>query len=202
MTNSNLLNSPLILLGLMVWFISGCSDNKQVSNIPIRGFWSEKPAQNWEQALVTGNGTMGALVMGQPISDTIMISHAKLYMPLHEPLPPVNSGVKLDSIRKMMFAGKYGEASQYVVDLSHREGWGGKRWTDPFVPAFDVLVRMVGDTIVNDYKRSVNFETAEAAVTWNGANGRYIRKVFASRSDTIVVISIKGPAKGSLNCRI
>ena len=49
----------------------------------------------------------------------------------------------------MMLAGEYGKSSQYAVDLSHREGWGGKRWTDPFVPAFDLLIHIVGNTTIS-----------------------------------------------------
>jgi alpha-L-fucosidase 2 len=194
--------SMILLIGIATGLLSSCQDKKTAGTDIQRGFWSEKPAINWEHSLVTGNGTMGVLVMGQPLSDTLILSHAKLYMPLHEPLPPVNSGAKLDTIRQLMFAGKYAEASQYVVDLSHSEGWVGKRWTDPFVPAFNVLIQMVGDTLVEGYKRSVDFASGVASVTWNGAAGTYSRRVFASRADTLVVISVRGPAKGSLNCNI
>lgn len=191
-----------LFAGLVTLGVISCGHSDRESAAQLRGFWSGKPAQNWEQSLVTGNGTMGVLVMGQPIADTLILSHARLYMPLHEPLPPVNSGAKLDSIRQMMFAGKYGEASQYVVDLTHREGWGGKRWTDPFVPAFDIRIHMDSDTAVSEYRRSVNFETGEAEVRWKGNQGIYTRKVFASRADTVVVIAIKGPGRGLLNCRV
>ena len=34
---------------------------------PERGFISGKPADNWEQALVTGNGKLGAMVFGVPL---------------------------------------------------------------------------------------------------------------------------------------
>ena len=193
----------LILLGGIIFLtLSGCGNNYEKSALQNRGFWSEKPAQTWEQSLVTGNGTMGVMVMGQALSDTLILSHARLYMPLNEPLPPVNSGEKLDSIRQMMFAGKFGEASQYIVDLSHREGWGGKRWTDPCVPACDLRIHMEEDTAVTGYRRSVNFASGEVSVNWKGNQGLYSRKVFASRTDTVVVISIKGPGKGMLSCRI
>jgi hypothetical protein len=194
--------SLVLLFVCVLPALFACRSNHENNDFQNRGFWSEKPAQTWEQSLVTGNGTMGVLVMGKPLSDTLIMSHAKLYMPLHEPLPPVNSGEKLDSIRQMMFAGRYGEASQFIVDLSHREGWGGKRWTDPFVPAFDVIIKMDGDTLVSDYRRSVNFSTGEASVKWKGNLGAYSRDVFASRQDTVVVISVKGPGKGLLNCKI
>lgn len=193
---------PQFFLLASISFFTSCSKSHDNKYLPFRGFWSVNPATGWENSLVTGNGTMGVLVMGQPLSDTLILSHAKLYMPLHEPLLPVNSGIKLDTIRKMMFAGKYGEASQYVVDLSSHEGWSGKRWTDPFVPAFDIRIQMVGDTLVNDYKRSVNFSSGEVSVSWKSSMGTYSRSVFASRADTVVVFAIRGHGKGSVNCNI
>jgi hypothetical protein len=202
MDHSSRMRMRYFLIALVARILTGCSNDEGLNINPARGFWSENPAQTWEQSLLTGNGTMGVLVMGQPLSDTLILSHAKLYMPLHEPLPPVNSGAKLDTIRQLMFAGKYGEASQYVVDLSHREGWRGKRWTDPFVPAFDVRIKMVGDTLVSHYRRSVDFTSGVASVSWRGTKGNWSRRVFASRADTLVIISINGPGKGSVNCTI
>jgi hypothetical protein len=46
-----------------------------------RGFVSRKPARDWEHSLLTGNGTMGAMVPGEPCKETIHLSHAALYLP-------------------------------------------------------------------------------------------------------------------------
>jgi hypothetical protein len=45
---------------------------------------------DWANALVSGNGTLGAMVFGQPLDETIILNHARPFMPLHEPLlfPP------------------------------------------------------------------------------------------------------------------
>ena len=196
------INAILISGICIIGLLSSCGGLEKATTYSSHGFWSEKPAHRWEQSLVTGNGTMGVLIMGQALSDTLIMSHARLYMPVNEPLPPLNLGNKLDTLRQMMFAGKYSKASQYVVDFSHHEGWGGKRWTDPFVPAFDIRIQMIGDSSINDYHRSVDFSSGVASVNWKGTKGIYSRKVFASRSDTIVVVSIEGTGKGSINCKI
>ena len=46
---------------------------------PERGFVSLKPGNSWEEALISGNGRHGALVYGQPIDETIVLNHARLY---------------------------------------------------------------------------------------------------------------------------
>jgi len=131
---------------------SSCSqhDPIDIGSTPDRGFRSNRPADKWEEGLVSGNGIMGAMVMGHPLSDTIIVNHASLYMPVNEPLEPVSQGDYLEEIRSLMLDGQYGEASRFVVDLSHEEGWEGKRWTDPIIPAFDIVIDMEQNS-VKDY---------------------------------------------------
>ena len=48
---------------------------------PERGFISNQPAENWQHGLLTGNGTIGAIIMGKPYNETITLSHELLYLP-------------------------------------------------------------------------------------------------------------------------
>ena len=111
-------------------------------SFPERGFVSSKPATQWEHALVSGNGKYGALVFGQPLDETIVLNHARLFMPVHEPLTPVNTGAHLTEIRQMIANGQYKRATEYVVEISKTEGYGEKRWTDPYIPAFNIRAIM------------------------------------------------------------
>jgi hypothetical protein len=43
-----------------------------ITNIPQRGFISTRPADTWEQALVSGNGKYGAMVLSHPLDETII----------------------------------------------------------------------------------------------------------------------------------
>ena len=169
---------------------------------PERGFVSSQPAANWENALVSGNGKFGALVFGQPLDETIVLNHARLFMPLHEPLPPVDTAGQLPEIRRMLAAGDYQRAADFVVERAKLAGYGGKRWTDPFVPAFDVRVKMSANGAVGNYSRTVDFATGVAAVNWSDARGEFQRQVFVSRPDDVVVLAIKGPQAGSVDCEL
>lgn len=173
-----------------------------VLKVPERGFVSARPAERWEQALISGNGKMGAMVMSRPLEEIIILNRAGLFMPLHKPLPPVNTAGHLTEIRKMISDGRYQEAADYVVELSHKEGWGAKRWTDPYIPAFDLLVNMEVKGDVKQYMRSVDFQTGEAAVRWEDERGEFMRRLFVSRPDNVVVLSITGPSGGKVNCEL
>ncbi|MCO4291570.1 glycoside hydrolase family 95 protein [Solitalea sp. MAHUQ-68] len=164
---------------------------------PKRGITSWQPAANWEHALLSGNGTMGALVMGQPYDETIILSHSALYLPQKQSKQPIDQASRLDEIRKLMLQGKYREASLIPVDQRAKEDYTDAR--DPFIPAFDV--RIVQQPLnIKKYQRSVNFETGEAIVDWESDKASFQRKLFVSRTDSVIVISIKGTEK--INCSI
>lgn len=170
--------------------------------VPERGFVSSQPAQTWDNALVSGNGKFGALVYGQPLDETIVLNHARLFMPLHEPLPPVDTASHLQEIRQLLADGKYQAVADLVVDLSKKEGYGEKRWTDPFVPAFDMRVTVASNSPITSYSRSVDFATGVASVNWSDASGGFDRELFVSRSDDLVVLAIKGSKAGLVNCSL
>jgi alpha-L-fucosidase 2 len=166
-------------------------------NSPDHGFTSWLPARSWEEALLSGNGTIGTMVMGRPHDETIILNHALLYLPASFPIKPINQASRLDEIRKLMLAGKYTDAAKIPVEQSMKEGYGGLHWTDPYMPAFDIKLNMVPSNITN-YARSVNFETGECIIDWEDSIGIFQRKLFVSRADSIVVIHIKGD--GKINC--
>lgn len=167
---------------------------------PERGFFSKSPARTWEQALVSGNGTHGAMVFGEPEQETVIINHGRLYLPLHQPLPPPDTASILPEIRRLLAAGDYQKSSELVVDLAKRSGYSGKHWTDPFIPACDMQIRMPSSGKRNQYQRSVDFATGVTEVTWADSRGRFSRRLFVSRTDDVIVMSIRGPSAGSVDC--
>ncbi|RZK24254.1 MAG: alpha-L-fucosidase [Hymenobacter sp.] len=164
---------------------------------PARGFSSEQPAPSWDHALLSGNGTLGALVMGQAHDETIILSHCQLYLPLNAPKPPIDQASRLPEIRQLLLAGKYAEAAKIPVDQRKKENFDSG--SDPFIPAFDLrLTQEPGN--VRRYQRSTNFATGETSVDWTDNHGTFQRRLFVSRPDSAVVLSIKGT--GKINCRL
>ncbi len=187
------MKKTLILIAIASVLFLSCKNGKgeiEISNIPERGFYSTRAAEKWEESLVTGNGTMGAMIAGNPYNESIVFNHALLYLPLFEPLKPVSQGKHLEHIRWMMLNGKYAEASQFVVDLANSEGYNGKHATDPFIPAFRMNV--VSDSLkVKNYARTVDFTTGEVEVKWEDENGVYSRQTFISRPENVVAIRLR-----------
>ena len=55
-------------------FLSCKTEINDVGNVPERGFHSNRPANIWEESLVTGNGVMGAMVMGDPYRNLLFLT--------------------------------------------------------------------------------------------------------------------------------
>ncbi|MFA6126897.1 MAG: glycoside hydrolase N-terminal domain-containing protein [Bacteroidales bacterium] len=175
------------------------SQNKTTFPVPERGFISSTPGETWEQGLISGNGLMGANMMSQPLDETIIFTHAGLFLPQGPPIMPRDQSARLFEIRRLIDQGLYKQAAQLQFELSGQEDF---MYPDPFVPAFDMGIKMNSEKIINDYVRSVNFQNGESTVHWSDANGTYERKLFVSRADGLVVMKISGSRKGILNCEL
>lgn len=166
---------------------------------PIKGFTSWLPATEWQNALLCGNGEMGAMVFGNPHSETIIINHAEIYLPTTPPVKPINQSSRLKEINSLLLNDKYTEAAKIPVEQSEIEGYNGMKWSDPYIHAFNIKLQMPAENI-EKFERSVNYETGEAIVSWKQDGNYYQRKTFASRADSLVIIQITGTAK--INCSI
>lgn len=167
--------------------------------VPERGFVSSRPGPSWEYGLLSGNGRVGAIVMSQPLDETVIFSHERMLLPEKPPMLPPLTAPRLFEIRRLIERKLYQQASQLAFDISGQEGF---RYPDPFVPAFELAVRMDGDPNVTDYLRSVDFETGEASVQWADKRGLFVRKLFVSRADGVAALLITGPEPGSVSCRL
>ncbi|MFO8027391.1 MAG: glycoside hydrolase N-terminal domain-containing protein, partial [Opitutales bacterium] len=165
--------------------------------VPERGFLSSQPAENWEQGLITGNGTLGLNALSRPNEERIIFNHEELFMPMGEPLVPVDQSADLPKIRELIAEGKYKEAERLQFENTGQEGF---MYPDFYVPAFDLVIKREAQGEVRDYSRSVDFTTAEATVQWTDDAGTFQRQVFASREDGVAVVRIRGDQPGSVTC--
>jgi len=160
---------------------------------------SNKPADTWEKAMVTGNGIQGAMVMGRPDDETIVLNHAGMFLPLYPPFPTVSQAKILPELRKLIDAGKFQEAADRVVSYGKSEGKNNEAWTDPFVPvcSLKLIKRRTqpgGKHLPGlDYRRETDFMTGQASVAWKDGAVAYLRSVFVSRPNNVVVV-MQSPA--------
>lgn len=195
------MNKILILLSILSLSLTMAAKEIEISSHPQKGVYSTRPARNWEESVVTGNGVMGAMIAGNPYNEAIIFNHAQLFLPLNEPHLPVSQGKHLSEVRQMLFNDQYGEASQYIVDLAKAEGFNGIHWSDPYYPAFQLNI--VSDSIdTSDYARTVDFTNGEVDVKWHDSNGTFCRRMFISRPDNVCVLQLVAEDGGKINATL
>ena len=198
---SKTLKSALITVGagcLLSLVLAAALPAPEKLKSPERGFISSQPAETWQQGLISGNGTMGANVLSRPLDETIIFTHERMFLPKGPPVMPPLLAPRLFEIRRLIDRGLYKQATELAFNLSEQEGF---MYPDPFVPAFDLSIRMDTDKNISDYMRSVDFQTGEATVHWTDSRGVFERRLFVSRKDGVAILLMTGPDNG-INCRL
>lgn len=159
---------------------------------PSRGFVSRLRAERWPQGLLVGSGSVGAIVMGHPQKECLMVSHEELFLPLFDRRPVLQMRGMLEELRGLIRRGEYRLASERVVQAAREAGYPEDFvMTDPTHPAFDLLVDSGPCREVTDYLRSVDFATAEASVSFRDHLGaRWLERTFVSRADSVIVYEL------------
>jgi len=194
----------VLIFGLDVFGISACSnetDKKLLIEIPEHGFVSLLGPKRWEESLVSGNGTLGALVPGDPLKERIIFSHEKLFMPEYPPTEAPDLASHMDKIREWVIAGKGDKATEFAVELGNKVGIEGLIWTDPLIPACQLEIETLNPGKVSNYARGVDFESGETITAWETESGFFERRLFASRPDQLIALHISAP-ESELNIRM
>jgi len=166
---------------------------------PARGFVSSEPGATWEQGLLSGNGTVGASVLGRPLDEIIVFSHKRMFVPERDPLLPPAVATRLFEVRRLIDSGLCDQAGRLAVDASIQKEF---LYPDALMPAFDLRIRMAADGEVSGYARATDFATGETIVHWADRRGPFERRLFVSRADGVAVLRITGPGPGAVSCRL
>jgi len=197
--------AALVVLSLFIGWPAGSAPSPSAAQasekppVPERGFISSEPGLTWEQGLLSGNGTIGASVLGRALDEIVVFSHKHMFVPERVPLLPPANAARLFEIRRLIDRGLYEQAGQLAEDIAEQKGF---LYPDPLMPAFDLRVKMAAEGAVKDYLRSTNFETGETAVRWSDNRGGFERRLFVSRADGIALMRITGPGRGQVNCKL
>ncbi len=193
-----------LIIGFSMLGASACSvtgEEKLLLDKPEHGLVSKQQATKWEESLVSGNGTLGALVPGNPLKERIILSHEKLFMPEYPPTEAPDLASHMDRIREWVLDGKGEEAAKFAVEMGKEVGIEDLIWTDPLIPACQLEIESIEPEEIIDYARAVDFESGEAITAWETSAGIFERRVFASRPDQIIAFKMSAP-KSDLNIRM
>lgn len=205
----------LPLLFLLAFTPASFSQNPAIAG-DARGITCLHPADRWENGFMTGNGTLGAIVFGNPASETIIGNDARLFLPLQTTRNPamVWKGAKewevgllvarrfvpeiasllpevREIIRKEGSPAGYITAQNRVWEEAKKQGFMGYQCPGNYHAGFKLLLEMPVAGAVRDYQRSTNFENGEIRVRWTDDQGGVERRLFSSRPAEVMVGSIR-----------
>ncbi len=135
---------------------------------------------------------------GVPGHETLVANHCRLFLPLgnRELVPDLVQ--HLPEIRRIFRAKGYYPATDMIEFLRQKGREQGyvipSIPTDPFHPGLFVNIRQNPVGTVTDYERTENFQTGEVAVRWRDERGRFERRLFVSRTENFIALSLTGPA--------
>lgn len=168
------------------------TDNPMDRDTPRHGLVSRISTDDWEHALITGNGRQGALCYGGPAGIRVTLSHERLFLPVTEPLPPPATAAALPDLRALLLADQPQAAADLVCALAaaQHSGYAQTRWIDPFIGAA-TLTFTPRETAANPrYRRYVDFETGVVTQRWRTPGGETRVDVFVARPADVVVIRL------------
>ena len=171
---------------------------------------SRTPPQHWEDALITGNGSTGIMMLGHALDDMIIVNHEKLWVvgPDCKPAVPDLSDA-WQGLRDLARERRYHDADQQLVTESRRrlsESLGkdnlykGIRLPyDRTHPAFHLHIETEACGAVERYGRDIHLETGELTVHWCDGRGEWLRRCFVSRTHDVIALEILPPTGATFN---
>ncbi len=157
--------------------------------------WYRQPATTWNQALPVGNGRLGAMVFGRVAHERIQLNEETLWS--GGPYDPVVPGAarSLPEIRRLLFAGDIAKAH----DLFGRTMMGKPYEQMKYQSLGDLDLVFPGQDSVTDYRRELDLDQATVRVryTWRGI--RFLREIFASAVDQVIVIRLSADRPGAIS---
>lgn len=145
--------------------------------------WYEKPATTWVEALPIGNGRLGAMVFGGVGEERIQLNEETIWA--GPPVPEPHDGIRraMTQGRRAWFAGDYAKAHEVLqAALPQRIS------PRSYQTLGDLSIKLdVGGT-PEDYFRELDLETGVATTRFAIHGVRYLRQVFCSATDHVIVV--------------
>ncbi len=155
--------------------------------------WYQKPAGHFNEALPLGNGSLGAMVYGQPFRETIHLNEQTLWSggPVNLHNNP-DAHTHLDDIRKALFENRFEDATAIQKKMQGVS-------CEAYQPMGDMLLNFRRTGNFTDYHRELDLATGIAASRFTFEGVDYSTEAFVSNPDQAVVMNLKASKNGALD---
>jgi alpha-L-fucosidase 2 len=157
--------------------------------------WYDEPAANWTDALPIGNGRLGAMVYGGIERERLQFNDDTLWTGGPRSYAHVGAAQYLPEIRRLLMEGKQHQAEDLAMD--HFMSVPLRQMS--YQPFGDVELEFADHNDAENYRRSLDLDTAIATTTYDANGVRYTRRVLASFPDRAIVVELTSDSPHSLS---
>ncbi len=157
--------------------------------------WYKNPASAWTDAAPIGNGRLGAMVFGRVDAERLQLNEDTFWS--GHPYTPTNGNAlaALPQVRAKVFSSNYTAAASQITSSM----MGNPSGQAKYQPIGDVNLAFPISGTVTNYRRDLNLDTAVASVTYQFNGVTYLREIFSSPVDNVMVMRISADQPGKVN---
>jgi alpha-L-fucosidase 2 len=186
--------STVILMTVPFVTANAISQNFELPKTASR-LWYGQPAKQWTEALPIGNGRLGAMVFGGIEEERLQFNEDTLWTGKPHDYSHAGAADYLPVVRKLLFEGKQRQAEalamERMMSVPLRQ--------HAYQPFGDLRLYFLDHDGFTDYRRELDLDTAVARVTYTVDGVKFMREVFSSAVDQVIVIRITADRDSSVN---
>jgi len=167
--------------------------------------WYDEPAKEWTQALPVGNGRLGAMVFGGVDKERLQLNEVSLWSGSPQDGDNPDALAALHEVRKLIFEGKYAEASAIANRRLVCKGAGSRRASatgslyGSYQMLGDLTLTFDGTGETSHYRRELDLDTAISTVSYHQGDAAFRREVFSSAADQVLIVRLTCDKPGRIS---
>lgn len=165
--------------------------------------WRDDP--EWLRALPLGNGALGAMVFGDVNRERVQLNEKSLWSGGPSQNDNPNAFASLDSIRRLLWNGRYAEAARLTekTQVCAGKGSGEGNGADVAFGCYQTLGDLIFDlrrtSPAAQYRRELSLDDGIVRVSYLQDGIRFTREYFISAPDRALAIRFTADKKRSIN---
>ena len=167
--------------------------------------WYRQPAKEWTEALPVGNGRLGAMVFGGVDKERLQLNEVSLWSGSPQDADNPEALAALHEVRKLIFEGKYAEASAIANRKLVCKGAGSRSASatgslyGSYQTLGDLTLTLDGSGQSSDYRRELDLDAATATVSYRQGDAMFRREIFSSAADQALVVRLTCDKPGRIS---
>lgn len=146
----------------------------------------DRPAEHFEEALVIGNGNIGATVYGGIVTDRLSLNDITFWTGGPDSTVYAPEAFKaVPAVRELLDKEDYAGADREVLKIQGR-------FTQSYQPLGNLYIEYPShaDAEITDYSRQLDISTARTTTSYKVNGHNFIQQCFASAPDSVIVVKM------------